>query len=712
MKDSVTIVLDPGHGGENHGLEYNGYLEKEMNLTVANAMKEELEKYDGVTVYLTNPECLDLSLEERAQYAKSVEADVMISLHFNMSENHQMFGSEVWIPSVGQNNAWMHTLGDLFIEELQTNGLHNRGVKTRLNGKGTDYYGILREATNLGIPSILVEHCYADAKEDAAYLEDTADLETFGVWDATAVAKFYGLTSTQLGRDYSTYVKNAYFIPEDVVRPDETAPEAVTLFYVMSETEHEEVNISSDAPREFLVTAKDGESVLCYYDYSLDGGENWSDLLAWSDGAETMRFTVEELPKDAKVLARVYNGHFLDSTSNTICFVAEEQKMQQKAVTEETAAEQSTAAIQRTQSLQRVLSKASLVCLVLALLLLFFTIMSRRKKQKRETLVGMVALISCIMLTTLLWGAQGSMKRQIQESSGQNIVWENQQNATEEVFSETILTCMNPESGVTEQEAVLLKEQSTAEVSEKELIYDIARGYLLVDSLPDMPRNSYDFSRITEQNGYKAYQDEQGNITSMLGVDVSKFQGNIDWQKVKDSGMEFAMLRLGLRGYGSGKLVMDDMFYVNLEGAKAAGLETGVYFFSAAISKEEAVEEAEYVAEALSGSEITMPVVFDTEPILYDLARTDGLSPQQLTDITRAFCDRIKELGYTPMIYANAKRLTTALYIEQLKDIPLWYADYQKEPLYPYTYEMWQYTEEGSVDGISGPVDIDLFFKM
>ena len=212
MPDGITIVLDPGHGGDNLGLDYNGHIEKEMNLIVANAMREELLKYDNVNVYLTNEDARDMSLKERAAYGKEAGADVLISLHFNMSEEHTNFGSEVWIPSKGLAYRQMRSMGDIFLEEFEGIGLHTRGVKTRLNDRGTDYYGIIRESEELGIPAVIVEHCYADYKTDIPYIETTEDLQKFGQLDARAVAKYYGLTSEALGVDYSSYVKNGYYI--------------------------------------------------------------------------------------------------------------------------------------------------------------------------------------------------------------------------------------------------------------------------------------------------------------------------------------------------------------------------------------------------------------------------------------------------------------------------------------------------------------------
>ena len=160
MAENFVIVIDPGHGGSNEGLNYDGFLEKDMNLVTAKAMQELLQQYDNTEVYITNPDKKDMSLKERAEYAKSVEADVMVSLHFNMSENHTMYGSEVWIPSTGLANAKMHALGDIILSQLSEHGLTIRGVKTRLNDSGTDYYGIIRESAALDLPCIPVEHIW------------------------------------------------------------------------------------------------------------------------------------------------------------------------------------------------------------------------------------------------------------------------------------------------------------------------------------------------------------------------------------------------------------------------------------------------------------------------------------------------------------------------------------------------------------------------
>lgn len=262
---------------------------------------------------------------------------------------------------------------------------------------------------------------------------------------------------------------------------------------------------------------------------------------------------------------------------------------------------------------------------------------------------------------------------------------------------------------VPEKEAEDLKQEEKKQ--QKILtIYDIEDGYMQVPFLEQVKKHSYDWSNIHEKDGLKYYIDQAGNV-SKAGIDVSYFQGNINWDKVKASGVEFVMLRVGYRGYSQeGKLVVDEKFHQYMQEAQAAGLDTGVYFFSQALNKEEAIEEAAFVAEQCGDYELNCPVVFDTEKIKEDTGRTDGQKPEELTEITIAFCEKIKEYGYEPMIYANAKWLTTKLLLDQLKEYPVWYADYQEQPLYPYEFQMWQYTETGRVDGIEGDVDINIWF--
>ena len=227
-----------------------------------------------------------------------------------------------------------------------------------------------------------------------------------------------------------------------------------------------------------------------------------------------------------------------------------------------------------------------------------------------------------------------------------------------------------------------------------------------------LPLCSYDYGWLKEEDGFKYYTDKDGSRTSRTGIDVSEFQQPVDWNKVSAAGIEFAMVRVGYRGYGSaGKLVEDKMFRSHMDGALGAGLDVGVYFFSQAVSGEEALEEAQFVLERIGEYDITYPVAFDTEEIKDDTARTDGLDRRQFTDNCIVFCDRIEEAGYDSMIYANMKWMAFTLELERLADYDKWYADYEPVPQCPYEFSMWQYTESGKVSGIDGSVDLNVYFE-
>lgn len=240
---------------------------------------------------------------------------------------------------------------------------------------------------------------------------------------------------------------------------------------------------------------------------------------------------------------------------------------------------------------------------------------------------------------------------------------------------------------------------------------DVKGNHYEAELLTELPMCTYDFARLTEQNGYKYYTDQAGNIQSKVGIDVSKYQPQVDWQQVKASGVDFVMIRLGFRGYGEeGKLVEDECFQKHIQGASEAGLAVGVYFFSQAIDEGEAVEEAQFVLDRIREYPISCPVVFDTEEIKDDVARTDGLSSRQFTQNCIAFCDKIEEAGYDTMIYANMKWMAFTLDLPELTAYEKWYADYEDTPQCPYEFSVWQYTEEGKVPGITGNVDINLWF--
>lgn len=205
---------------------------------------------------------------------------------------------------------------------------------------------------------------------------------------------------------------------------------------------------------------------------------------------------------------------------------------------------------------------------------------------------------------------------------------------------------------------------------------------------------------------------ENGEVISHKGIDVSRYQGNIDWEKVAADGVEYAIIRVGVRGYGSeGKLVLDERYKENIEGATAAGIQVGVYFFTQAITEEEALEEAELVLEAISGYNITYPIVYDVEKTGASDGRMNRLTVEERTRMAHIFIDRIKEAGYTPMIYANMEMWSVLIDMSQFEDVDKWFAYYGTDFYFPYEYAIWQYSDTGRVDGISGEVDLNISFK-
>ena len=196
---------------------------------------------------------------------------------------------------------------------------------------------------------------------------------------------------------------------------------------------------------------------------------------------------------------------------------------------------------------------------------------------------------------------------------------------------------------------------------------------------------------------------------AVLGIDVSFWQGQIDWAQVKDAGIQFAMIRVGARSSDQGKLFADDCVSQNYAGASAAGVKVGAYFFSQAVTPAEAVEEAEYMLAIIKDWKVDMPIVYDWEYISAD-ARTGDVDARTLTDCAKAFCRTVAAAGYQPMIYFNTSQSFERLYLEELAGYPFWLAQYNDTLEYPYKIDMWQYTDQGNVPGINGYVDLNLYF--
>lgn len=316
-KEPVIVVIDPGHGGENLGAEYDGYTEKKMTMVVARAMKEELEKYDNVVVYLTHETDVDMSLRERAEFAKEKQADFLFSLHFNASVKHNLFGSEVWIPAFGDYYVKGYQFAEIQMQEFESIGLYSRGIKTKLNDEGTDYYGILRQCTDLEVPSALIEHCHMDQDNDKPfYQQNEEQWKAFGRMDAEAVAKYFGLKSKEKNTDYSNYPKVSVAWQEEAVEPDKTAPEVSEIEIISVDESTAELTV--------CINASDSDSYIQYYKYSFDGGITYSDLQKWprpvwnQSEPETTCEIIAPFDKEIDVRICVYNGFDVWTESNCI----------------------------------------------------------------------------------------------------------------------------------------------------------------------------------------------------------------------------------------------------------------------------------------------------------------------------------------------------------------------------------------------------------
>lgn len=205
---------------------------------------------------------------------------------------------------------------------------------------------------------------------------------------------------------------------------------------------------------------------------------------------------------------------------------------------------------------------------------------------------------------------------------------------------------------------------------------------------------------------------QNGQVISYKGIDVSKHQGEIDWSKVAADGVKFAFIRVGNRGYGSGAIVEDAQFEANIKGAISNGIQVGVYFFSQAINEEEAKEEAAFVLEKIAPYKVQCPVVLDVEKVADSEARMNKISSEQRTANTLVFLETVKEAGYEVMLYHNMEMGLLMLDLAQFEEYNKWFAYYNKEIYYPYAFDVWQYSDKGRVNGISGDVDLNISFKL
>ena len=237
------------------------------------------------------------------------------------------------------------------------------------------------------------------------------------------------------------------------------------------------------------------------------------------------------------------------------------------------------------------------------------------------------------------------------------------------------------------------------------IIFRVLHGPVFGDWTTQLKENPYGPEDFATLGGYVTCTAGP----TRRGIDDSEYQEEIDWEQVRRAGFDFAFIRIGYRGYSVGDIFPDDRARENLAGAKAAGLDVGVYFYAQAISTEEAAEEARWCLDFLQGEELDLPLVYDWEYVSPS-ARTGGMDKATLTECVKTFCEAVEAAGYQSMIYFNTHVARDLLDLKALEAYPFWLAQYKDQIDYPYQVDFWQYTETGSVPGIEGDVDIDLMF--
>ena len=313
-----------------------------------------------------------------------------------------------------------------------------------------------------------------------------------------------------------------------------------------------------------------------------------------------------------------------------------------------------------------------------------------KKRRGKAALIVLIGLILLMMITFIIYGAVMGLSALVEAVSQP----EPQVETVTEPIAETEPEHLAPEI-----------------VGDKLLFRDSYLGEAWLPVLEGVPVSCIDMGKIlSDKNGLKYYHEGDA-VTSAVGIDVSYYQGKIDWEKVKAAGVEFVIIRLGYRGYESGEIFLDKEFENYIQGASDAGLDVGVYFFSQAINVSEAIEEAEFVKENIKEYELTYPVVFDWEIIGEETARTNEVSPETLTECAVAFCDNIKAAGYTPMVYSNKRQAYLKFDLRMLAGYDFWLADFNDETDFYYDYNIWQYSYTGIIDGIENQVDLNICFQ-
>ena len=359
------------------------------------------------------------------------------------------------------------------------------------------------------------------------------------------------------------------------------------------------------------------------------------------------------------------------------------------------------------------------------------------KRKKNNTIASILVMTGCLLVLVLVTYVAGILYSWIDSKFQDNA---NDLAAAAEAGSQTEESTQEVVKTYTQEEvdALIAEAKQQAEDEEENKILSgirdgLTSGTTMVETLrpyypgelvvvsngtfnfvpirEDLQKNDYVLENLNILEDGEVQYMQDGQVVSHKGIDVSKHQGNIDWTKVAADGVEFAFIRVGLRGYGTeGKLVEDEYFEQNVKGALQAGIKVGVYFYSQAITDEELLEEANLVLEKVKPYNIELPIVFDVEKVSGGKGRANELSVEERTRLTALFCQTIQYAGYKPMIYHNMEMGTLMLDLGQLEQYDKWFAYYNDDLYYPYAYKVWQYSEKGAVDGINEEVDLNIWF--
>lgn len=334
-----------------------------------------------------------------------------------------------------------------------------------------------------------------------------------------------------------------------------------------------------------------------------------------------------------------------------------------------------------------------------------------------------IALIACILIFSKYNKSNKELQTRIDSLTAENnkMLEESKNTYTKDELNAYVASAS--ENASSEKEAQIknyiqttmeAKEATTSDLLRKlfpeAVVYKGSEGYVFspIDaSLPASTVNNADL--VVNEDGTMSYMP--GNEAHYkMGIDVSQHQGNINWEKVAESGVDYAIIRVGFRGYGSGALVLDEQFENNISGALSNDIEVGVYFFSQATSEEEIKEELDFLLDAIKPYKVTYPVVIDIEKIEDSSARGNLISQEDRTHYTDIFCQGVIDAGYTPMIYGNLFSLFSMLDISKLTQYEIWFAFYDTYLYYPYKVNTWQYTDSLKIPGISTKVDGNITF--